>query len=96
MSGKAEARVEIRNRRGLHARASARFVKAASAFSCRITVEKDGLSVSGKSIMGLMMLAAAPGEAITIRAEGTDAAAAVKALARLVSEGFEEADKKWP
>jgi phosphocarrier protein HPr len=92
MGAKAEARIAVKNRRGLHARASARFVKAASVYSCRITVEKNGLAVSGKSIMGLMMLAAAPGETLTLRAEGKDAAEAVEALAGLVSRGFEEAD----
>ena len=92
MTAKAKASAAIRNRRGLHARASARFVKAAAGFASRITVEKDGLVVSWKSIMGLMMLAAAPGENLVIRADGEDAGKAVKALARLVSSGFEEGE----
>lgn len=90
MSGRAEKTVEICNRRGLHARASAAFVKAATGFSARITVEKDGLEVSGKSIMGLMLLAAGPGEKVTIRAAGADADKAVAALSKFVCDGFAE------
>jgi phosphocarrier protein len=83
-------RVTIVNRRGLHARASARFVKCAEGFDCEVTVSKDGQSVGGTSIMGLMMLAAGPGVAIELRAEGADAAEAIAALAALVDAGFDE------
>jgi phosphocarrier protein HPr len=81
----------ICNQRGLHARASARFVKTASAFDCEIWVRKNGTSVSGRSIMGLMMLAAASGTVIEITATGTDAATAVEDLARLIECKFDEA-----
>ena len=80
----------ICNKRGLHARASAKFVKCAEAFGCEITVSKDGLSVGGTSIMGLMMLAAAPGSSIEVTARGPDADAALTALAELVECGFGE------
>ena len=86
----AEAPVTIVNRRGLHARASAKFVAAAATFAADITVTKDGTSVCGTSIMGLMMLAAATGETIVIQARGTDAARAVDALVDLVQSKFGE------
>ena len=82
--------VEIVNKRGLHARASAKFVKLAGTFDAEVTVSKDGATVDARSIMGLMMLAAGPGCSISIRAEGPQAANAVDALARLVSNRFEE------
>ena len=82
--------LEITNERGLHARAAAKFVKLAGAYRARITVSKDGSDVSGDSIMGLMMLAAAAGSVITVRAEGEDAAAAMTALSTLVVGGFDE------
>lgn len=82
--------VEIRNRRGLHARASARFVTLASQYEAVVTVSKDGSDVVGTSIMGLMMLAAAPGDHIEMRAEGADADAALKALVELVEGKFGE------
>ncbi len=85
-----EAELVIRNRRGLHARAAARFVKTAARFQSRITVEKDGTAVCGTSIMGLLLLAAAAGERIRLRAEGPDAEEAVAALAALVEGGFDE------
>ena len=78
------------NRRGLHARASARFVKLASAFESEVTVSRNGVTVSGRSIMGLMMLAAGPGSEIELAAEGADAEAAVDALAALVASRFGE------
>jgi phosphocarrier protein HPr len=87
---KAERNVEILNERGLHARASAKFVKLASEFDAEVTVSRDGQSVDARSIMGLMMLAAGPGSRITIRAEGAEAQAAVDALAELVTNRFEE------
>ncbi|HXQ50729.1 MAG TPA: HPr family phosphocarrier protein [Stellaceae bacterium] len=82
--------VTICNRRGLHARAAARFVKLAFEFNAEVTVAKAGTSVSGRSIMGLMMLAAGPGTEIELHATGPDAARAVAALAALISGGFDE------
>jgi phosphocarrier protein HPr len=82
--------VRISNKRGLHARAAARFVKCAGAFSAEISVARDNHIVSGLSIMGLMMLAAAQGSEIEIRANGSDATAALEALAGLVEAGFDE------
>jgi phosphocarrier protein len=82
--------LEIVNRRGLHARASAKLVTLASQFDALVTVSKDGSEVLGTSIMGLMMLAAASGDRIAIRAEGPDAKAALDALVRLVEAGFDE------
>ena len=81
----------ICNQRGLHARAAARFVKLAFEFQAEITVAKNGTSVSGRSIMGLMMLAAGPGTEIELHATGSDAAKAVDALAALICGGFDEA-----
>jgi phosphocarrier protein len=86
----AERTVTICNRRGLHARAAARFVKLAFEFTAEITVAKNGTPVSGRSIMGLMMLAAGPGTEIKLHAEGPDAARAIEALAALISGGFDE------
>ena len=83
-------RVVIANVRGLHARAAARFVKLADSFDAEVTVQCKAHSVSGVSIMGLMMLAAGPGTEITVAATGGDAEAAVAALAALVEAGFEE------
>jgi phosphocarrier protein HPr len=82
--------VTIRNRRGLHARASAKFVTLASGFDVTVEVSKDGSSVCGTSIMGLMMLAAAPGDDIVISGSGAGAEAAVTALAQLVEDKFGE------
>lgn len=86
-----ERPLEIVNERGLHARAAARFVKLVGSFSSKVTVTKDGTTVSGSSIMGLMMLAAATGSFITVAVEGPDEAAAAEAIAALVSGGFDEA-----
>ncbi|MDQ0325318.1 phosphocarrier protein [Rhodopseudomonas julia] len=83
-------RLTICNKRGLHARASAKFVKLASCFDAEVVVIKDGQSVGGTSIMGLMTLAAAPGCFIDIAAVGPDADAALEALAALVEGGFGE------
>ncbi|WP_448577824.1 HPr family phosphocarrier protein [Thermaurantiacus sp.] len=80
----------ITNRRGLHARASARFVTLASQFTATVMVGKDGQQVLGTSIMGLMMLGAAMGEEISLSAEGDDAAEALEALAGLVRDRFGE------
>jgi phosphocarrier protein len=82
--------VTICNRRGLHARAAARFVKLAWQFDAEVMVAKNGAAVSGRSIMGLMMLAAGPGTAIELRATGPEAERAVTALAGLISGGFDE------
>jgi phosphocarrier protein len=90
MGGKARREVVICNQRGLHARAAARFVKLAEQFESEVWVERDGQSVSGRSIMGLMMLAAGPGSPVLLRANGRDAAAAVAALARLIESKFDE------
>ncbi len=86
----ASATVEIVNERGLHARASARFVKLAGAFDAQVRVTKDDQTVDAQSIMGLMMLAAGPGSSIEITAQGRQAKEAVQALAGLVEGRFEE------
>ena len=83
-------RVTIVNRRGLHARAAARFVQVAEQFAAEITVAKDGMVVCGTSIMGLMMLAAATGSTLEILARGREAAPALEALATLIANGFDE------
>lgn len=83
---------KIRNLRGLHARAAARFVKCASQFRADVTVRKDDLSADGKSILGLMALSASLGTAVTIEASGPDAQPAVAALMRLVEDRFGEDD----
>ena len=80
----------IRNRRGLHARAAARFVKLAWEYDAEVTVVKNGTSVSGRSIMGLMMLAAGPGTEIELHATGPQAERALEALGALVDGGFDE------
>ncbi|HEX8232781.1 MAG TPA: HPr family phosphocarrier protein [Caulobacteraceae bacterium] len=82
--------VGICNARGLHARASAKFVKLASTFDAEVRVTRDGQTVDARSIMGLMMLAAGPGCEVELEAEGPDAEAAVEALAELVAGRFEE------
>ena len=85
-----ERTVQIVNKNGLHARPAAEIVKLAAKFQCEITVVKDDLDVNGKSIMGVMMLAAEHGSRITFRAEGTDAEQALEALTMLVSNKFGE------
>ncbi len=91
MSDKAvRTTVEIVNERGLHARASAKFVKAAAQFDAEIKVTRDGQTVDAQSIMGLMMLGAGPGSHIEITAKGPDCAAALETLAHLVTERFDE------
>ena len=82
--------IAICNKRGLHARAAARFVKLAYEFNAEVMVAKNGTAVSGRSIMGLMMLAAGPGTAIELRATGPEAERAVAALADLICGGFNE------
>jgi phosphocarrier protein HPr len=81
---------KIRNRAGMHARAAVKFVQLAAHFKSEIRVIKDGTTVNGKSIMGLLTLVAALGFTITIEAEGPDAEGAVAALAELVDSGFGE------
>ncbi len=92
MRDQAAQTVQIANNRGLHARASAKFVDVAGKFKSQITVEKEGVEVSGKSIMGLLLLAAAKGETISITAAGKDAEEAVLVLVHLVKSGFYETD----
>lgn len=87
-----QAVVQIINKRGLHARASAKFVTLAARFTAKILVLKDGSEVAGTSIMGLMMLAAALGDEIHISAHGTDAAEALAALVALVNNRFDEGE----
>jgi len=82
--------VEIVNERGLHARASAKFVKLASTFDAEVQVSRDGSTVDARSIMGLMMLAAGIGSTIEISAEGPEAEAALDALCELVANRFDE------
>ncbi|HYD11904.1 MAG TPA: HPr family phosphocarrier protein [Allosphingosinicella sp.] len=82
--------VEVRNKRGLHARASAKFVTMAAQIDAQIEVEKDGNRVCGTSIMGLMMLGAAMGDSITISATGLGAEEAVEQLSALVEAKFHE------
>jgi phosphocarrier protein HPr len=82
--------VTIVNKYGLHARPAAEFVKLANRFSSEVWVSKDQVEVNGKSIMGVMMLAAERGSRVSIRAQGEDAGAAVKALAELVQNRFGE------
>ena len=85
-----ERAVPIVNALGLHARPAAEFVKTAGRFRSAVQVCKDDLVVNGKSIMGMMMLAAERGSSLTIRADGEDAAEAIDALAALVAAGFGE------
>ncbi len=80
----------IINQRGLHARASAKFVKCAEGFDANVTVSRDGHTVPGTSIMGLMMLAASIGSAITVEASGPQADDAMQALEKLVADKFDE------
>jgi phosphocarrier protein len=91
-SGTVVREVEIINKKGLHARASAKFVQTAEQFDATITVTRGHESVGGTSIMGLMMLAAGPGITLTIQATGREAAAAVDALCKLVASRFGEED----
>lgn len=83
--------VEIVNELGMHARAAANFVKVANKYSSEVTVEKDGVSANGKSIMGVMMLAASKGSKIKVTAEGEDAKESLEALEKLIKDKFGEA-----
>lgn len=82
--------VEIVNRAGMHARPAAELVKLAGTFRADVRLEKDGLEVNGKSIMGVLMLAAEQGSSLKITAQGDDAEDAVSALSELVARGFDE------
>jgi phosphocarrier protein len=82
--------VTVRNQLGMHARAAARFVHTASAFASHVRVGRGARVMDGKSIMGILLLAAARGSVITITAEGADEAAALEALCQLVDSGFGE------
>ena len=86
------ARFEILNKRGLHARASSKFVKLLEGFDAEVTVAREGTRVGGTSIMGLMLLAAGPGSMIDIEATGRDAEAAIAALAALIADRFGEGE----
>ena len=90
MTDAQERTVTILNQRGLHARAAAKFVKVAGEFEADIRVTRCGQTVSGGSIMGLMMLAASPGTDIHIATSGADSAAALTALCQLVADKFDE------
>ena len=80
----------VSNKLGIHARPAALFVKTANRFSCDIFVEKDGEKVNGKSIMGLMMLAAGPGSKLTVHAQGHDASQALAEIDALIKRKFDE------
>jgi phosphocarrier protein len=80
----------VTNKLGIHARPAAMFVKTANRFDCEVFVEKDGETVNGKSIMGLMMLAAGPGSKIRVQAEGADASQAVHEIEALLKRKFDE------
>lgn len=88
----ARAEVEIVNKLGLHARASAKLTQIASGFKCEVWLSRNGRRVNAKSIMGVMMLAAGRGASITIEAEGEDAEAALAALQKLVADRFDEGE----
>lgn len=87
-NGRLERQVQIRNRAGMHARPAAEFVKTAGRFAAEITVEKEGLEVNGKSIMGVLMLAAEQGSWLRLTALGADAAEALDTLEDLIGRGF--------
>ena len=86
-----ERRFVIQNELGLHARAATRLVQTANRYEAEVEVERDGTPVNGKSIMGVLMLMAAKGSTITIRARGPDAAEAAAALGNLINNKFDEA-----
>jgi phosphocarrier protein len=91
-AGAVSREIPIINKRGLHARASAKFVQMVERFNADVRVTRNGETVGGNSIMGLMMLSAGPGTSITVSATGAEAAEAVKAIADLVSSKFGEGD----
>lgn len=85
-----EREVQVRNRNGLHARPAAELVKIAARFKCDITIRRDDMEVNGKSIMGVMMLAAECGATLRLHASGPDAEQAIEAIAALITDGFGE------
>jgi phosphocarrier protein len=89
-AGSVSKELTVVNKLGIHARPASMFVRTANRFTAEVFVEKDGETINGKSIMGLMMLAAGPGSRLTVRAEGADAAAAVAAIEDLLQRKFEE------
>jgi phosphocarrier protein HPr len=89
-ANKVKKELVVLNKLGIHARPAAMFVKTANQFDCDVFVEKDGETVNGKSIMGLMMLAAGPGSKIRVQAEGNDAAKAVHEIELLLKRKFDE------
>ena len=89
-NGSASTQVLVRNIKGLHARASAKFVKCAETFNAAVSVTREGQTVGATSIMGLMLLAAGPGSTLELEANGPDAEAALAALVALVEDGFGE------
>ena len=88
----ARAEVEIINKLGLHARASAKLTQVASGYKCEVWLTRNGRRVNAKSIMGVMMLAAGKGASITIEADGEDADAALAALLKLIADKFDEGE----
>ena len=88
----ARAEVQITNKLGLHARASAKLTQVASGYKCDVWLSRNGRRVNAKSIMGVMMLAAGKGASITIEAEGEDAAEALGALQKLIADKFDEGE----
>lgn len=90
LNNRPRAELTIRNKKGLHARASAKFVKCAEGFDAQVHVSRDGHTVGGSSIMGLMMLAAGQGSTIVVEVEGPQAPAALAALTALIEDGFGE------
>ena len=88
--GNSTKELTVSNKLGIHARPAAMFVKTANRFACDICVEKDGEKVNGKSIMGLMMLAAGPGSKLTVHADGPDASQAISELENLLKRKFDE------
>lgn len=90
MADVAERRFEIVNELGLHARAAATLVRLTSRFNSQVAVSKDGQTVNGKSILGMMTLAAARGSSVVVRCEGPDAAAALEAIGALIADRFGE------
>jgi len=92
VSQQAEATVTIVNVRGLHARAASKICEEAAKFSAKMTVSKDGTSVGARSLMALLMLGAGKGSSVELKAEGSDAEAALDALKTLIEAGFYEDD----
>ena len=90
MGGMESQTFTIRNRLGLHARAAALLVKTANGFNANVMIEKDGVEVNGKSIMGILMLAASRGTKITLRVDGIDAGEALQTLGKLIENKFGE------